>query len=632
MRWDWQGRMTPPTHWGKSMNIKLFGIVGAGLLAAAPALADPQADALLAAAKAATGGKAWDKLATWHESGKLEITGLDGQYQAWIDLPGARRADAFKLGALAQGEGWDGKSAWSTDSAGQVRVEAAGDTVSDTRQQVYGSALAYWYPERMPSERVYAGERSADGVSYDAIKVTPKGAEPLELWIERKTHRISRSVQLTGGHPRSEIYSDFRKIAGVTVPFQTRETTGDPKFDIVSAIATVEVNKPIPAAHFAPPPPPKDDAQFPAGADQVSLPFDLVNNHIYLPVSLNGGAPIPTVFDTGAINVLNKTEAAALGLKDEGSLPGGGFGEAQSATGISKVAKLDVGGLTLKDQVFLTIDLSAADSVEGRPMNVVIGYEIAKRAVTVIDYAGRKITFMKPASFHPSPNAVAVRFKFNGHVPMIQAAVDGVEGEFEIDTGARSSLTLMGPFSEAHDLVAKYHATRNIISGYGVGGPTRSLLFRPGSLKIGALDIKQPVGDLQFEKRGAAADPRTAGNIGGGILHRFTLTLDYGHQMLYLEPNADFAAPDVADRSGLWITRAGPDAFEIADVVKDSPASQAGLAIGDKITAIDGTKASALDNAALRERLKAAPGTVVKLTLESQAGPREVAITLADLV
>jgi C-terminal processing protease CtpA/Prc len=56
------------------------------------------------------------------------------------------------------------------------------------------------------------------------------------------------------------------------------------------------------------------------------------------------------------------------------------------------------------------------------------------------------------------------------------------------------------------------------------------------------------------------------------------------------------------------------------------------LVTGDKITAIDGTKASTLDNAALRERLKAAPGTVIKLTLEGPAGLREVAITLADLV
>jgi hypothetical protein len=338
------------------------------------------------------------------------------------------------------------------------------------------------------------------------------------------------------------------------------------------------------------------------------------------------------VFDTGAINILNKPEAAALGLKDEGTLPGGGFGEKQSATGITKVSTVDIGGLVLKDQTFFTIDLSSADSVEGRPMNVLIGYEIAKRTVTVIDYAARRITFMKPASFHPSPQAVAVPFKFNEHIPMIQAAIDGVAGEFEIDTGARSSLTLMAPFSEAHDLVAKYHATRNVVSGYGVGGPTHSLLFRPQTLTIGTLEIKQPVGDLQFEKRGAAADPRTAGNIGGGILRRFTLTLDYAHQMLYLEPNADFAKPDVADRSGLWIVRAGPDTFEITDVVKDSPAAQAGLVTGDKITAIDGTAASSLDNAALRERLKAAPGTVVKLTVEGPAGPREVAITLADLV
>ena len=203
------------------MNLKTVLLFGAALLTAAPAFADDRVDVLLAEAKAATGGNAWDRITNWHEQGTLQTNGLDGSYEAWADLPGARREIAITLGALSETEGWTGKQAWSTDSSGQVRIEEAGDAVSNARQEAYEASLAYWYPTRMPSEREYAGERRQEGVIYDAIKVTPQDAEPLELWFDRRTHRIARAVQLTGDHPHSDIYSDFRKVGSVTVPFRT---------------------------------------------------------------------------------------------------------------------------------------------------------------------------------------------------------------------------------------------------------------------------------------------------------------------------------------------------------------------------------------------------------------------------
>jgi|HubBroStandDraft_1064217.scaffolds.fasta_scaffold00252_12 hypothetical protein len=612
-------------------TIKLIPLLAALLLATAPAFADERADALLAAAKAATGGSAWDQIVTWHESGRLETAGLVGTYEEWIDLPAARLAASSRLGALSTSRGWDGTQSWTTDSSGQVRVESAGDAVAENRQQIYAATLAFWYPERMPAERIYVGERQADGVGYDAVEITPAGAEPLELWIERRTHRITRSVQLTGDHPETQIFSDFRAIAGVTVPYRTRTTTGQAKFDVVSTTTLAAVNETIAPGRFAAPPTPVDDTQFPAGADRVTLPFQQVDGDILLPISLNGAAAIGALFDTGAVNMLNRSEAAALGLEAKGALPMGGFGTALATSGVAKVATVDLGGLRLKDQIFFTVDLGAAEAA-GLSMQAAIGYDIARRAVTVIDYAGSRITFIKPASFHPAPEAVAIPFKFTGHIPVIEASLDGIAGEFQIDTGARPSLVVMEPFSRAHDLVRRYQASRTVVAGSGVGGMVRALLFRPASLKIGPFEIRQPVGDLLLDRSGAAADPRTSGNIGAGILRRFTLTLDYARQMLYLVPNARFAEPDVADRSGLWLVRSGPGALAVADVVANSPAAEAGLLVGDLITAIDGLAASSLGGAEVSRRLAGPPGTLVRVTVRTPAGPRQLTIILADLV
>ncbi len=103
-----------------------------------------------------------------------------------------------------------------------------------------------------------------------------------------------------------------------------------------------------------------------------------------------------------------------------------------------------------------------------------------------------------------------------------------------------------------------------------------------------------------MDEHGAAAAARTAGNIGGDLLKRFTLTLDYGHQRLWLVPNALAAQPDVFDRSGLWIARAKDGTIAIADVAADSAAAKAGLTADDVIVAVDGTPASTIAQPAAR--------------------------------
>ena len=289
--------------------------------------------------------------------------------------------------------------------------------------------------------------------------------------------------------------------------------------------------------------------------------------------------------------------------------------------------------MTLHDQVFVTEASEQWIKVEGADSYGLLGYEFAKRAVMTIDYANRRITFTRPDAYHPPAGVTPVPFTFDGHIPMVKATVDGVPGEFEIDTGARSALTLMGPFAQANGLVAKYHATHVATTGFGVGGPSKALLARVGVLAIGPVTLPRPVTDLVTDVGGAAAEQHTSGNIGGDTLKRFTLTLDYGHQLLYLEPNALATQPDVFDRSGLWVNRGDDAMIAIGDVSADSAASKAGLHAGDSILAVNGRDARAVEVYELREMLKGKPGTVVHLLVKGADGKtRRTAITLADQV
>jgi len=594
-------------------------LIGLAFVATPPAMAtdDPSinADRLLEAAKKATGDTAWDKLLTLDDRGKLKGPGLDGTYDSLTDMRRLLYVQSSVLGPTTGVQGWDGKTAWSVDSSGQVRIEKSQEAVAAAIEQSYRSAYAFFWPARWPATRAYVGQKQADGVSYDVVRVTPRGAEPFEIWFDPATHLIAREADVTGAQQHTQIMADYREVAGVMLPFLNRDSIGDPKYDMVAATDTLKAGGSLPPQKFGPPPPPKEPDPFPAGQNQVRVPFRLSNNHIHFDVSINGLPPQPFIFDTGAVAILDTAHAAAMNIKPEGALPGAGFGEGTTAIGVAKVRSLELGGFKLSNQMFYTIDLSAGRKFEGVDSAGLLGCEIPKRAVMTIDYADGVITLTRPSAFKPPPGALVMPFTFNEHVPMIEASVDGISGEFEIDTGNSTGLDLMGPFADANHLAERYHATRSATTGYGAGGPSKSLLARAGELKIGSIVISEPVALIEGGKRGAGAAARTAGNIGGGLLRRFTVTFDYGHQMLYLQPNAAFGSPDVFDRSGLRLMRDPDGAAEIADVTPGSGAGAAGLKTGERIVAIDGTSAASISLGDLRDRLKGSPGTKVILSV-----------------
>jgi membrane-associated protease RseP (regulator of RpoE activity) len=120
---------------------------------------------------------------------------------------------------------------------------------------------------------------------------------------------------------------------------------------------------------------------------------------------------------------------------------------------------------------------------------------------------------------------------------------------------------------------------------------------------LGDRAIVGVVGDLYTGDRGAFANPDLSANLGGGVLHRFTVAFDYTARRMYLAPNAQFGKPDAFDRSELFLLGDG-DAFKVADVAKDSAAAKAGLRENDLIVAIGGEAVGSRTLAEWRARLR----------------------------
>ncbi len=373
-----------------------------------------------------------------------------------------------------------------------------------------------------------------------------------------------------------------------------------------------------------------------ATADKSSsvLPFDLIDNRIIIDVRLNGKGPFRFIFDTGAGAVVAPEVVSSLGLKIENLQTGsGGVGEQVVERGETKISTVEVGPVRLADEEFGVLSFADTKYVFGaHRIDGILGFPVFKNYVVHIDYERRRLTFTPPAEFAYKGTGTIVQLDFDRHLPLVKGELDGVPGDFVIDTGARSALILYGPFVERNDLRAKYGARFEGVTGWGIGGPVRSQIVRVRTLKLGGVEVRDLVARLSLQKSGALTDTSRAALVGPDVLKQFTTIYDYSRRRMIFEKNSQYGRPDSYDRSGMWFGLAG-DHFEVIDVVAGGPAADAGLRVGDQILEIDGQRAARLDLPAVRLRLKNDPPKKrVRLVLNRDGRRREVVLVLRDLV
>jgi hypothetical protein len=610
----------------KSLALALLALTVCGVAHAAD-----DAPALLARARAAAGGDAIARVASSRAKLRVETQGLRGTGERVEDHRTGRFVERFDLAVITVAEGFDGEAPWSVEGNNPARVEHGADTLAGALSEAYRRTFSH-LTQRRPGRIEALGARSEGERRFEVLRIAPEGGRAFELWLDAATSLPDRVVEKSASDTLTTTFGDWRRIDGVAVPFALRESNGDPKYDAVITVESIAIGGELPASEFAVPAPPPRDFGIAGDADSASVPFELSNNHIFAEVKLAGRA-VTLLVDTGGINALTPELARELGLEVRGELEGRGVGEQKVDVGIAQVARLEIGDAFLENQTFYVIPLGPLSAVEGREALGIVGYEVFRRFVTRIDYDERRLTFNDPARFTHQGPGVAVPIAFDDHTPRIEAEVDGLRGWFDLDTGSRSSLVLAAPFAAAHGLHAKYAPRFTATTGWGVGGASRSQLARATSLRIAGFELREPVTLLSTQQAGSFAASDIAGNIGGGILKRFDLTLDYANERIFFEPNTQFDAPDVFDRSGMWLNDAG-NALEVMDVTAGGPAERAGVRVGERVRAIDGKPVGAGDLLRLRARfLSEPPGTKLRLETETEGGARrERLLELVDLL
>jgi hypothetical protein len=584
---------------------------------------------LLAGFRDATGGAAWDRARVLETRGTIEVGGLHGTIETLEDVASGRHREALHLGAIEQADGFDGTASWTQEPGGEVSSPDAPEAVARARTDAWLVRRGYFHPGGAAYRDL--GEQRDGGVHLRGLEAIPDGGAAIELWFDdagllaRTRQRQNREIVVT-------TFGDWRDAGDVRVPFHVVIDRGDPR-NRVTVIAT-EVRRldATDDAAFARPAQDADRVSFTGGVTSSEVPFELINNHIYVRATVDG-APVRMLLDTGGANVLTPAAVKRLGLTAAGAMAASGVGADKVDVGFAHAKALAVGDVVLAKPVFYVVDFARLHDIEGVDFDGLVGFEMFQRLAVRIDYPGQRLTMTAPAAFTAPAGAIAVPFELGESIPIVHGTIDGIAGRFWIDTGSRVSLTTFAKFTRDHDLIAKYHPRFEQVTGWGVGGPVRSHPVRFHEVTLGGAVVHDVVGDLFTGDKGAMSDPDGAANLGGGILHRFVVTFDYAHRTMFLEPKT----PDERehyDRSGLFLMRDGDAALRVIAVIPGSPAEQAGVAADDRITQLDGaaipTRTLAAWRASLRDR---EPGTKVKLRVERDgAKPREVTITLAELV
>lgn len=344
------------------------------------------------------------------------------------------------------------------------------------------------------------------------------------------------------------------------------------------------------------------EIKFAKGTSAVDIPIETPDNLIFLKCTLNGSEPLWFILDTGAsFNLINLGHAQRLGVEL-------GQPTKSEKTGMPYVPvknfKLGLQGVEITGLPANAAPIDQLSFVPGREIAGILGYDFIKQFVVEVDYAKNRLYLFDPKSYVYKGKERPLSMPLHEKWPVIEATVaqegkGSLTGKLVIDTGSLMALSLV-----SDKLAGKCVAS----SGVGISGMSSGQQGRVSSLALGKFKLGKPIagfpppGGEELDPLSAAIAEAGMGLVGGEVLHRFKLIIDYSRQTLVLESNKYLKDPFEMDMSGLMLFAMGEkyDQYVVFNVAEGSPAAGAGLQAQDVITAEAGRPASDYPIAKLR--------------------------------
>src|SRR5438270_10556891 len=279
------------------------------------------------------------------------------------------------------------------------------------------------------------------------------------------------------------------------------------------------------------------------GPDDVTIPFDLVNNRPIISVRVNGSRePLRFVIDTGAGMCVISTKAAdKLGLKP---VARGGMARAVGGAGRFEIVYGFLQSLYVGDAKVERVPVYIRQFFnEQEPVDGYIGLSVLGKYLATIDYGAHSMTLLRDdarakAALAPGALEVPIRTTSSGFWSG-EVSFDGLEkpANFIIDTGASVSV-VSGALAARAGL--ERFAQGGHISVYGAAGLAENIqtLLLP-RIVFGSLTRQNVYAAvLDMEPINETAGFEQTGIVGGNILRHYRVTFDFARGIIRLEPLA----------------------------------------------------------------------------------------------
>jgi predicted aspartyl protease len=482
--------------------------------------------ATVVAERAATGGRAWEGTAAVVIEGTLTEGGAPGAFRKVVDLRTGHSRTRQAMGSATQMSGFDGMP-WVAAN-GIVNEIDLPALVEDARSRAFVDRAGW----RDPSLAAESATRIEHG---DARAVTiafrPEGGSEVRVTFDAGTRLVSRIVAETDFGPVVTTWGDWRSVGPVTYAFRQEQTDATGARILVQVDRVTLLERAEAGALARPEAAPR--GRLAAGASST-VPFTFVGgrqSHILVAARVSG-VDANLIFDTGAANYVSPEAARRFGLAVSGGVNIGGAGESSATGGFATAARIVVGSAELSDQAVIVGPLPFPSSGP-RPVDGFTGFELLYAFRTTIDYPARTLTFA-PLTGPPPAEGTRLPFFSDGHSIYVEAAVDGRRGLFRLDTGDGGTVTLFPAFAARHGLYPG--AGPAAVSAGGVGGQVSSRAVTLSRFSLAGVPFDALPAHLSLNRAGAFSSRSLAGNLGGGVLRCFRITIDYPARVLTLEP------------------------------------------------------------------------------------------------
>ena len=310
----------------------------------------------------------------------------------------------------------------------------------------------------------------------------------------------------------------------------------------------------------------QSDFVFQNANKRVTIPFQLIDNLIFIPLLVNG-IELTFLVDSGVEEtVLFSLEDKAVELKNKKTIRLVGLGSKEEVEGLKSV------GNTIETKnfrstnhlvyVILNQDFNLSSHV-GIPVNGIIGYSLLKKNLVEINYRKRKIFLYNESSKIKKKLArryAQVPLSIEASKPYVQASIilrnEIMPVKLLADLGNSDALWL---FQDTESKMQVPNKNFDDYLGQGFSGDITGKRARIAGFEIAGFQFNKPVvafpDSVSTKHVKMVADRK--GSIGGEIFKRFKVVFDYNNNNMYLKKSGNFNLPFFYNKSGIEIKHIG---------------------------------------------------------------------------